>query len=58
MKNYTYYDAYHRPRKVPGYFFQKCFGGKSGIFLVSFFIAIILEKYFCGMRLANMEVIT
>lgn len=46
MKNYTYYDAYHRPRKVPGYFFQKCFGGKRGVFLVSFFIAIILGKIF------------
>lgn len=46
MKNYTYYDAYHRPRKVPGYFSQKCFGGKRGVFLVSFFIAIILGKIF------------
>lgn len=46
MKHYTYYDAYHRPRRIPGYFFQKFFCGKRGIFLVSFFIALILGKMF------------
>ncbi len=44
MKNYVYYDAYHRRRRVRGSLFLKHLKGKRGIFLLSFFIAMILGK--------------
>lgn len=44
MKNHVYYDVYHRQRKIPGFFFLRWFGGKRGIFLLSFFITLLIGK--------------
>lgn len=44
MKNYVYYDAYHRQRKVPGDAFLRWFGGKRGFFLLSFLITLVIGK--------------
>ena len=44
MKKYVYYDAYHRQRRMPGALFLRLLRGKKGIFLMSFFIALILGK--------------
>lgn len=44
MKNYVYYDAYHRQRRMPGTSLLRLMRGKRGIFLLSFFIALLLGK--------------
>ena len=44
MKNYVYYDAYHRQRRMPGSILLRILRVKRGIFLMSFFIALILGK--------------
>lgn len=44
MRKYVYYDAYHRQRRMPGVTLLRLLRGKKGIFLMSFFIALILGK--------------
>lgn len=46
MKNYNYYDAYHRRRRMPGVFLLQILRGKKGVFLLSFFIALLFGKLF------------
>lgn len=42
MKNRFYYDAYHRQKRFPRIASVSLFRGKTGIFLLSFFIAILI----------------
>lgn len=44
MKQYSYYDAYHRQKKFPMMFRLYRLRGKRGVFLLSFFIAIIIVR--------------
>lgn len=46
MKNYTYYDPYHRQRKLPAARIKQLFFGKKGLFLLSFFFALLIGRCF------------
>lgn len=46
MKQYSYYDAYHRQRKFPMTIRLHRWRSKRGVFLLSFFIALILVRFF------------
>ena len=46
MKQYSYYDAYHRQRKFPMTIRLHRWRSKRGVFLLSFFIALVLVRFF------------
>lgn len=46
MRDYIYYDAYHRKRRMPGFSIGPWIKGKRGVFFVSFIICIIAGRVF------------
>lgn len=42
MKDYVYYDAYHRRKRMPFFFLRDLFRGKKGIFFFFFLLAHVI----------------
>lgn len=42
MREYLYYDAYHRKRRMPFFFLREVFRGKKGAFFLCFLISLTL----------------
>jgi hypothetical protein len=44
MKEYVYYDVYHRKRRMPFFFLRKLLQGKSGAFFFCFLLALVAGR--------------
>lgn len=55
MKQYSYYDAYHRQKKFPMMFRLYRLRGKRGVFLLSFLLQLSLCVEFCGKKSLKLQ---